>query len=84
MAHGRNCFTARGIFLDRGLNACLPRWQLDTSPLSYQGSPPGWDIFYKADLEGEVKSKSLSHVPILCDPMGYTVREFSRPEYCSG
>ena len=74
VAHGRNCFTARGIFLDRGLNACLPRWQLDTSPLSYQGSPPGWGIFYKADLEGEVKSKSLSRVPTLCDPMGYTVQ----------
>ena len=27
------------IFLDRGSNPCLPHWQVDSSPLSHQGSP---------------------------------------------
>ena len=55
VVHGLSSSEARGISLDQGLNSCLLHWQVDTLPLSYQGSPPGWDIFYKADLEGEVK-----------------------------
>ena len=27
-----------GIFPDQGLNQCLPLWQADSLPLSYQGS----------------------------------------------
>ena len=30
---------AYGIFLDRGLNLCPLRWQLDSQPLGHQGSP---------------------------------------------
>jgi len=28
-----------GIFLDQGSNPCLPHWQVDSLPLSHQGSP---------------------------------------------
>ena len=31
--------TACGIFLDQGLNPCLLHWQVDSLPLSHQGSP---------------------------------------------
>ena len=30
---------ARGIFLDQGSNPCLLHWQVDSLPLSHQGSP---------------------------------------------
>ena len=30
---------ACGIFLDQGSNLCLLHWQVDSLPLSYQGSP---------------------------------------------
>ena len=39
VGHGLSCSTARGIFLDQGLNLCLLRWQADSSPLSHQGNP---------------------------------------------
>ena len=32
-------FLLRGIFLTQGLNPCLLHWQVDSLPLSYQGSP---------------------------------------------
>ena len=34
-----SCPVAGGIFPDQGSNPCLLRWQADSSPLSYQGSP---------------------------------------------
>ena len=39
MACWLSCLLARGIFLDQGLNLCLLHWQVDSSPLSYEGSP---------------------------------------------
>ena len=39
VAHGLSCSLACGIFLDQGLNLCLLRWQVDSLPLSHQGSP---------------------------------------------
>ena len=33
------CSATRGIFLDRVLNLCLLPWQVDSLPLSHQGSP---------------------------------------------
>ena len=32
-------FFLQGIFLDQGSNLCLLRWQVDSLPLSHQGSP---------------------------------------------
>ena len=34
-----SCPTACGIFLDQGWNLCLLNWQVDSLPLSHQGSP---------------------------------------------
>ena len=39
VAHGLSCSAARGIFPDQGLNPCLLHWQVDSLPLSHQGSP---------------------------------------------
>ena len=36
--HGLHCSMARGIFLDQGSNPCLLHWQVDSLPLSPQGS----------------------------------------------
>ena len=33
-----SCSSACGIFLDQGLNSCLLHWQVDSLPLSHQGS----------------------------------------------
>ena len=38
MAHGANCSEVRGIFPDQGSNLCLLHWQVDSLPLSHQGS----------------------------------------------
>ena len=34
-----SCSTARGILPDPGANLCLLHWQVDSLPLSHQGSP---------------------------------------------
>ena len=39
MTHRLSCPSARGIFLDQGSNPCLLPWQVDSLPLSHQGSP---------------------------------------------
>ena len=39
VAHGLSCILAFGIFPDQGLNPCLLPWQVDSLPLSHQGSP---------------------------------------------
>jgi len=39
VAKGLSCFTACENFLDQGLNLCLLHWQVDSLPLSHQGSP---------------------------------------------
>ena len=39
VAHGFSCSGACGIFLDQELNPCLLHWQVDSYPLSHQGSP---------------------------------------------
>ena len=38
-ARGLSCSAIRGIFPDQGSNPCLLHWQVDSPPLSYQGSP---------------------------------------------
>ena len=39
VVEGLSCITACEIFLDQGLNLCLLHWQVDSLPLSHQGSP---------------------------------------------
>ena len=39
VAHRLRCPGACGIFLDKGLNLCLLHWQVDSLPLTHQGSP---------------------------------------------
>ena len=38
MAHGLRASVACGIYPDQGLNLCLLHWQVDSLPLSHQGS----------------------------------------------
>ena len=38
-AHRVSCSMACGIFLDQGSNPCILHWQVDSLPLSHQGSP---------------------------------------------
>jgi len=39
VVHGLSCSEASWIFLDQGLNPCPLHWQVDSLPLSHQGSP---------------------------------------------
>ena len=39
MAHGPSCSVACRIFPGQGSNLCLQHWQVDSLPLSLQGSP---------------------------------------------
>ena len=38
VVHGPSCSVACGIFLDQGSNPCLPHRQINSLPLSHQGS----------------------------------------------
>ena len=40
--HGLSSSTACGIFPDQGSNLCLLYWQVDSLPVSHQGSPIHW------------------------------------------
>ena len=40
VVHELSCSMACGIFLDQGSNLCLLHWQVDSLPVSCQGSPP--------------------------------------------
>ena len=41
-AQGLSCSTARGLFLEQGLNLRLLHWEVDSLLLSHQGSPRGF------------------------------------------
>ena len=50
MAQGLSCSEACGIFPDQGSNLCLLHWQVDSLPLSHQGTC-GWDFkFYVSNI----------------------------------
>ena len=38
VANRLSCSTACGIFLDQGSNPCLLNWQVDSLPMTHQGS----------------------------------------------
>ena len=53
---------ACGIFLDQGLNPCLLYCQVDSLPLSHQGSPSPpnfWDKYFYAFQSSEKKASSI-------------------------
>ena len=51
--HGLSCSKASEIFPDQGLNPCLLPWQVDSLPLSHQGSPePGFEPGLSASIVG--------------------------------
>ena len=39
VAHGLSCSAMCGVFQDQGSNPCLLHWQVDSWPLSHEGSP---------------------------------------------
>ena len=57
VAHGASCSAACGILPDQGSNLCPLRWQADSQPLHYQGSPE--IMFLKLVM---VVFPSLSHL----------------------
>ena len=50
VAQGLGCSAACGILPDQGLNLCLLHWQVDSFPLSHQGSPERWDLRDRDEL----------------------------------
>ena len=60
VAHGLSCFVVCGMFPDRGLNPCLLHRQVDSLPLSHQGSP----MFVRDDGRQWEESSPTSRWPI--------------------
>ena len=48
LEHRLSCSTACGIFPNQGWNPCLLHGQMDSLPLSHQGSPPL--VYFKSSL----------------------------------
>ena len=68
MAQGLSSSAACGIFLDQGSNPGLLQWQVDSLPLSHQGSPRT-DILerhgshYRDDEAGQYQAFLLGRYP---------------------
>ena len=50
VAHGLSCSSACGIFPDQRSNPCLLHWQVDSLPLSHQGSPEYIYMYFSLSL----------------------------------
>ena len=61
-----SCLLARGIFLDQGLNLCLLHWQVDSSPLSYEGSPEVSNLNEVHKLKKKYDEIGGLSVPLYC------------------
>ena len=59
-AHRLSCSVACGIFLDQRSNPCLLHWQVDSLPLSHQGSHEF--VFNKADLRKTLMLMELTAI----------------------
>ena len=57
VAEGLSCSTARGIFPNQGSDPCLLHWQVNSLPLSHQGSP----CYYLFDDSHSDRSEVVSH-----------------------
>ena len=70
-------FLLQGFFLTQELNLCLPHWQADSLPLSYQRSPKIWLALHKWGKKKKAyralicasESEVTQSWPTLCDPM---------------
>ena len=72
MTYGLSCSMARGIFPDQGSNLCLLPWQVDSLPLSHQGSTGLSFIIsplISPELEGIVVTRLLRY-PVCVLPVG--------------
>ena len=56
-------FLLQGIFLTQRSNLHLPHWQVDSLPLSHQGSPRHWFVYY---YYSHATRHDLSFVTSLC------------------
>ena len=65
-ACGLSCPLACGIFLDQGLNLCLLHWQVDSLPLSYQGSPEASNLNEVHKLKKIYDEIGGLSVPLYC------------------
>ena len=64
------------IFLTQGSNPNLLHWQVDSLPLSHQGSPSFWLLFWlplTLPINVRVKVKIPQLCPVLCNPMDYSL-----------
>ena len=84
VVHQLSCSMACRIFLDQGSNPCPLHWQVDSLPLSHQGSPrTSFEVmdlkfqfyllltvkFWKNYFPGESQSEVAQSCPTLHDPM---------------
>ena len=61
--HGLSCSEACEIFPDQGSNLCLLHWQVDSFPLSHQGSPRTWYFKKFSKTLWFYKFLQLSYLP---------------------
>ena len=77
VAHRLSFSMACEIFPDQRLNTCLLHWQVDSLPLSHQGSLC-CAVLSCSVVSDALQPHGLQPNRVLCP------REFSRPEYWSG
>ena len=66
MMPGLSCYTSCGTFPDQRWNPCLVHWQVDSSPLSHQGTPiSGYLTECSESPWGEKKARSSQHISSL-------------------
>ena len=66
VVRGLSCSRAGGILLERGLNPCLPHWQVDALPLNYQRSP-SWNIYLVIPVSPWPKAPITLSIPGCCE-----------------
>ena len=62
VAHGFSCSSACGISPDQGWNPCLLHWQVDSLPLSHQGSPI---IEHSIEHRASLVARRLKRLPTM-------------------
>ena len=67
MACGLSCSVACGIFPDQGSNPCFLHWQVDSLPLSHQGSPLIMVLI--SLITNKVEQLFIDFWPFVCPPV---------------
>ena len=78
-ALGLNCPVACGIAPDQGLDPCPLLWQVDSSPLSHQGSPD-WQILKKQKNKGIV---DLNEIIVKAEEWSWSGKRWSEKTWHS-